>query len=123
MSSSVLEDPLYSVGRGNVGSADASPEIAHQLLRNYPDEWWSLVILGRALLNTGETVAGVRILTQAAAESPGDLTAHDTLIEYLLRRKKISEADRLCREAVQLQPWNQRAVRRALETVVRAYIR
>lgn len=123
MISPALEDPLYRIGRGNLGSADATPEIAHQLLRSYPDEWWSFVILGRALLSTGETVAGARILSRAAAESPGDLTAHETLIEYLLKRKKISEADRLCRHAVELQPWNQRAVQRALDTVVRAYIR
>ncbi len=121
-SSPVLEDPLYSVGKGNVGSADASPEIAHQLLRSYPDEWWALVILGRSLLNTGETVAGMRILSRAAAESPGDITAHDTMIDYLLKRKKISEALRLGREAVELQPWNENAVRRAMEMMVRSYI-
>jgi predicted O-linked N-acetylglucosamine transferase (SPINDLY family) len=110
-----------------LGNFAAAGDACFQILRQQPDNFLALHLLGVLSLQTGQTLKGVELLAKAVALDPNYAPAHGNLGNGLRDLKRFDEALESYDRAIALQPdfaeaWGNRgnalvALRRSREAV------
>jgi hypothetical protein len=116
----IFSDPLYNTFGGMDAQRTAErQQIAQELCRRYPNDWFAGVAYAQTLLQGAERGKGEQLLKAAIRTAP-DPVGHFTLGSHYVAQGMLEQANALWMDVVQRWPWNHQGVGNVMWYLTRA---